>query len=171
MAYAKHHALPHKDHHNIMRSTRFAALALAAFAATAVLTYSTMPHAAEAMAPIAKSVFGKWSTFYVGHPVTYAPGDGYVYLQQERGAQGGLLIIRPDGSYTWNTNAGVINGRWRQATANELLGGFGPTGIRLLHGESGWDYNIQARPRTSNTVPDSIAIWTSGYQVNAYRVR
>ncbi|HWA62176.1 MAG TPA: hypothetical protein VG939_12420, partial [Caulobacteraceae bacterium] len=118
------------------------------------------------------SVFGVWGTLQVGHTVTFAPGDGWVYQRQEIGAQAGDITIRPDGTFTWNSKSqGVINGRWRQATADELRGGFGPTGIRLLRGESGWDYNVQRRPRTGANVPDSIAIWTSGYQVNGYRVR
>lgn len=117
-------------------------------------------------------MFGNWSTLQIGHTVTYAPGDGYIYQKQEIGAKAGVITIRPNGTYTWNSKSqGVINGRWRPATEQELRGGFGPTGIRLLHGESGWDYNVQRRPRQSTSVPDSIAIWTSGYQVNGYRVR
>jgi hypothetical protein len=142
-----------------------------AAAAPAPRTMGAAPPTAPADAGDASDVFGKWSTFYVGHPVAYAPGDGYIYLRQERGAQGGLLIIRRDGTYTWNTNSGIINGRWRAAKADEIRGGFGRGGIRLLRGENGWDYTVQRRPRTSNTVPDSIALWTSGYQVNAYRVQ
>jgi len=120
----------------------------------------------------AGDVFGTWSTLQIGHTVNYAPGDGYIYQKQEIGAQAGNITIKPDGTFVWNSKSeGVIRGHWRAATEAELRGGFGASGIRLLKGESGWDYNVQRRPHASPNAPDSIAIWTSGYQVNGYRVR
>ena len=132
---------------------------------------------AMALTPLAAhagngNVFGNWSTQYVGHALTYATGDGDVYIKPEVSATGGMLTINRDGTFVWHTvGQGTINGHWRPATANELLGGFGPDGIRILHGESGWDYNVQTRRKTSPNDADSIAIWTSGYQVNGWRVK
>jgi hypothetical protein len=117
-------------------------------------------------------MFGTWSTLQIGHTVDYAPGDGYVHQRQEIGAQAGNIVIKADHTFVWNSKVeGVIRGQWRDATASEVLGGFGTTGIRLIRGESGWDYNVQCRRKQSPTDGDSIAIWTSGYQVNGYRVR
>lgn len=142
--------------------------------APAPTTPRTAQPAARAMPAAATTLdyfFGKWSTLYVGHPVGYAPGDGYVYIQMDRAAKGGLLTLERDGSYTWSTSQGLIHGHWRAATADELRGQFDGPGIRLLGGENGWDYTVTRRPRQSDTVPDSIALVASGYQVNAYRVR
>ena len=128
--------------------------------------------AEPAQAPASvESFFGKWSTLYVGHPVGYAPGDGYVYIQQERAAQGGLITINRDGTFVWNTNQGPLHGKWRPATQSELLGQFPGGGIRMLKGENGWDYTITHRRRVSDNVPDSIAIVADGYEVIGWRVR
>ena len=145
----------------------------AAAAAAPVASAAPAAPAATAAGATAPGYFlGHWSTLYVGHPVGYAPGDGFVYIKTERAAQGGRLTIRPDGSYTWETTSqGLIRGQWRAATTDELRGQFDGPGLRLLRGENGWDYTVTRRPRQSDAVPDSICIATSGYQVNAYRVQ
>jgi len=142
-------------------------------AAAAAAPVAPAAPAAAATGAIAPGYFlGHWSTLYVGHPVGYAPGDGFVYIKTERAAQGGRLTIRPDGSYTWETTSqGLIRGQWRAATTDELRGQFDGPGLRLLRGENGWDYTVTRRPRQSEAVPDSICIATNGYQVNAYRVQ
>jgi hypothetical protein len=128
------------------------------------------PVAAPATGSLA-SLFGRWSTLQIGHTVITAPGDGYIYQQQEVGAKAGEIIIRADGTYSWNSKSqGLINGSWREATASELRGGYAGPGIRLIHGETGWDYNVQMRAQTGVQNTASISIWTSGYQVNAYKV-
>jgi hypothetical protein len=117
------------------------------------------------------SLFGLWSTLQIGHTVITAPGDGYIYQKQEIADKAGAIAINPDGTYLWNSvGEGVIKGTWREASAAEVKGGYDGPGIRLIHAEGGWDYNVQLRPQNGTQDAASIIIWTQGYQVNAYRM-
>jgi hypothetical protein len=117
------------------------------------------------------SLFGLWSTLQIGHTVIVAPGDGYIYQKQEIADKAGAIAINPDGTYLWNSvSEGVIKGTWREASAAEVKAGYDGPGIRLIHAEGGWDYNVQLRPQNGTQAAASIIIWTQGYQVNAYRM-
>lgn len=119
-----------------------------------------------------EKLMGTWSTLQIGHTVNYAPGDGWIHQKQEIGAQAGYLTINPDHTFVWNSKTeGVIRGHWREATAPETYDGMGGASIRLLKGEGGWDYTVSQRPPGNGTVGPSIAISTTGYQVNGYKVK
>jgi hypothetical protein len=118
-------------------------------------------------------LFGLWSTLQVGHTVLTEPGDGYIYQKQEIAAQAGTIAINSNGTFLWNSvSEGVIEGSWRPLSADEIRSEGGRDdrpGIRLTHGEGGWDYNVQLG-RETGILPPGLVIWTEGYQVNAYRM-
>ncbi|MEQ1607292.1 MAG: hypothetical protein ABL999_20720 [Pyrinomonadaceae bacterium] len=81
--------------------------------------------------PPAKSdaLLGKWSFSKVGAPANPMFGNN------------GSLVINANGSYVWNSASGVIKGKWRKATADEMASADkGGEGVVLLAAKSGSDW-------------------------------
>ncbi len=75
------------------------------------------------------SLFGKWRFSKVGAPGAPMFGNN------------GSMVINANGSYVWNTASGVINGKWRKATSDEMAGSDkGGEGVVLLAAKSGSDW-------------------------------
>lgn len=79
--------------------------------------------------PKLNSLLGKWSFANVGAPGAPMYGNN------------GSLVINANGSYVWNTATGVIKGKWRKATSEEMASSDkGGEGIVLLSAKSGSDW-------------------------------
>ena len=91
-------------------------------------------------------LMGTWNMIIVGATVDTAPGDGYIYRQNESAARMGFLSINPNGTYVWKVSAKdppskYVKGAWRKATAKEMLDQ-GGEGVVWFKGESGEDWIV-----------------------------
>jgi hypothetical protein len=94
--------------------------------------------------PTAQSwLMGTWKLDVVGATTLYEKNGDIYRKEASAAANVGKLTISPDGSYVWNANAPVatFRGRWRKATAAEMMSQ-GGDGIVLLNAKSGWDWIV-----------------------------
>ncbi|MZP31385.1 hypothetical protein GTO91_16925 [Heliobacterium undosum] len=82
----------------------------------------------------------------------------------------GTLVIRSDGTYTWNTSSGVIEGAWQKSGEGTGVGSYP---IILLKGELGRDYKVGRGDGTTQGRETNISIgdlkglrWTRGTPSN-----
>ena len=90
-------------------------------------------------------LFGKWYLAKVGATTTFNRGRD-VYQRQEYGANAGSLTIAEGGTYIWDSPSGVLQGRWRKATPEELAkSDKGGEGVVLLNAKSQLDWLVFKR--------------------------
>ena len=88
-------------------------------------------------------LMGSWKLDIVGATTTYEQNDKIYRKEASAAANVGRLTINADGSYLWTANAPVatFRGKWRKATAAEMMSQ-GGDGIVLLKAKSGWDWIV-----------------------------
>ncbi|MTV48361.1 hypothetical protein GJ688_05115 [Heliobacillus mobilis] len=114
--------------------------------------------------------FKEWK-LNVGGGTTIIPGVSYdTQITSAGTGTVGTLVIRSDGTYTWNTSSGVINGDWK-ATGEGTEVGSHP--IILLNGELGRDYKVGRGDGTTQGRETNISVgdlkglrWTIGKPAN-----
>jgi hypothetical protein len=75
-------------------------------------------------------------------PHNFLACGGTLYRRTEYSGLSGTLVVRPDGTYTWNANT-PVSGRWRRATKSEMdINHQGGAGVVLLQAKSGWDWVV-----------------------------
>ena len=91
------------------------------------------------------SLTGRWLIAKVGATTTFARG-GDLYQRQEYAGNAGSLEVNADGSYRWDSPSGLLIGRWRNATPDELaLSDKGGAGVVLMKAKSGADWLVHSR--------------------------
>lgn len=119
--------------------------------------------------PINNDFFiGKWAVFVRGATSTFARNSD-LYRKYSSGMKQPPLEIKPDGTYVWVTDKGVIRGKWTPRPDKV-------PGIVLLKGIDGLDYtiyeNTESNPATKDT-RDEIGLHhipsSTGYYM-AYRI-
>ena len=88
-------------------------------------------------------LMGSWKLDIVGATTIYEQNDKIYRKEASAAANVGRLMIAADGSYLWTANAPVatFRGRWRMATAAEMMSQ-GGDGIVQLKAKSGWDWIV-----------------------------
>ena len=88
-------------------------------------------------------LMGSWKLDIVGATTTYERDDKLYRKEASAAGNVGRLTINADGSYLWTANAPVASfrGRWRKATAAEMMSQ-GGDGIVLMKAKSGWDWIV-----------------------------
>jgi hypothetical protein len=87
---------------------------------------------------------GTWLLSVIGGTVDTAPGDGYIYRQNESLAKVGFITINGNGTYIWKVNPSdpswkYVKGTYRMATSKEM-GLQGGAGIVLEKAAEGIDW-------------------------------
>ncbi len=90
-------------------------------------------------------LMGNWRLIKVGATTSVTRG-GNLYQRQEYAGLAGSLNIGAGGDYVWNSPSGVLRGRWRIATPEEMAkSDKGGEGVVLLAAKSGWDWLVFRR--------------------------
>jgi hypothetical protein len=84
---------------------------------------------------------GKWSLF-MGSPPHYEERGDDIYLVVEMGAAADPIEIHRDGTYSWETDQGVIDGSWQAIPAGQDKYHKGTPAILLTAGEGGHDWQM-----------------------------
>lgn len=88
---------------------------------------------------------GKWRLLKVGAPTTFVKGND-LYRRGEYFGDAGSVVVNPDGSYVWDSPSGLLKGRWRKATANEMAkSDKGGEGVVLTNAKSSADWLVFRR--------------------------
>lgn len=88
---------------------------------------------------------GNWRLIKVGATTTVSRG-GNLYQRQEYAGLAGSLNIGAGGDYVWNSPSGLLRGRWRNATPEEMAkSDKGGEGVVLLNAKSGADWLVFRR--------------------------
>ncbi|MBC9785361.1 copper amine oxidase N-terminal domain-containing protein [Heliobacterium chlorum] len=114
--------------------------------------------------------FKEWK-LNVGGGSTIIPGISYDTQITSAGTGTiGTLVIRSDGTYTWNTASGQIDGNWKSSGQGTDVGSYP---IILLNGELGRDYKVGRGDGTTQGRETNITIgdlkglrWTIGKPAN-----
>lgn len=117
--------------------------------------------AAEQQKPAANAYVGNWSIWIPGGYATTGTtihGDGSKTVTQEyvKGAKGYTLSIQSDGTYTWQTTEGTINGKWTAEADGRIV---------LIKGKYDFDWYV------AKTKENEIKFYSYGMEEYGTRIK